>query len=113
MSIPKALSPVSTTPCRSQPNYLRVWAALFLGLLALRPSAVVGVAAAAGVMYLNLGLSAADIQLDAEVSLIFVFFFGSHIPQPCIAQGARLGRTGAPRRPSTGEICDALGDLGG
>lgn len=44
-----------------------MWAALFVGLLVLRPSAVVGVAAVAGVLYLNFGMAAADLQLDAEV----------------------------------------------
>ena len=53
-----------------QPNYLRVWAGLFALVIYARPAAIIGVAAAVGVTYLNLGLSSGSYQLDPEVCLI-------------------------------------------
>ena len=53
-----------------QSNYLRVWAGLFALVIYARPAAMLGVAAALGVAYLNLGLSSGSYQLDPEVRLL-------------------------------------------
>ena len=50
-----------------QPNYVRVWAGLFTLVIYLRPAAIVGVAVAIGVAYLNLGLGTGSYQLEPEV----------------------------------------------
>ena len=63
---------------RSQPNYLRVWAGLFTLVIYMRPAAIVGVVAAVGVTYLNLGLSTGSYQLDPEVC---------HWPLTCCSGG--------------------------
>jgi hypothetical protein len=54
-----------------QPNYLRIWAGLFALVIYARPAAMIGVAAALGVAYLNLGLSSGSYQLDPEVLLYY------------------------------------------
>ena len=51
-----------------QPNYLRVWGVLFMFLLYLRPSAIIGMAAILGMVYVNLVLTAGDV--DAQVLVL-------------------------------------------